>query len=137
MEYVKDDGTLEKIAGELIGKVPELAPLAEYGVYISYQKGLGSKKSGGRTVYADCRRVPDWLCEFVPIDFVITFYEPADRLTDEGLRVLMHHELLHIEVDDAGFKIRAHDLQDFRAITDVYGVDWVASFRDQMRMEDM
>lgn len=83
----------------------------------------------------DCRKVPEWLSEFVPIDYVITVYEPADSLTEDGLRVLMHHELLHINVDGEKYRIRAHDLQDFRAITDVYGVNWIETFDRQMRME--
>lgn len=133
MEYIKDDGTLEAIAEALIGELPELAELD--GVSITYQRGLGRKKSGGQKVYADCRRVPEWLGEFVPIDYVITVYEPADSLTDDGLRVLMHHELLHIRIEDGKYRLRAHDLQDFRAITDVYGVNWAESFNRQMRME--
>ena len=129
MEYVKDNGTLEAIAEEQI-RGTEIED-----VRICYQRGLKTKKSGGRTVYADCRKVPEWLHEFVPIDYVITVYEPADSLTDDGLRVLMYHELLHIQVEDGKTKIRPHDLQDFREITDVYGVDWVESFGRQTRMD--
>ena len=133
MEYIKDNGTLEEIASALIEELPELSELD--GVRICYQRGLGRKKTGGQVVYADCRKVPEWLAEFVPIDYIITIYEPADSLTDAGLQVLMHHELLHIKVEDGKYRIRPHDLQDFRAITDVYGVNWVESFGSQMRMD--
>lgn len=130
MEYIKDNGTLEEIASALIEELPELESVS-----IVYQRGLGRKKNGGQVVYASCRKVPEWLTEFVPIDYIITVYEPADSLTADGLRVLMHHELLHIKVEDGKCRIRPHDLQDFRAITDVYGVNWVESFGRQMRME--
>lgn len=133
MEYIKDDGRIEAIAEGLIEELPELNGLD--GVSICYQRGLGRRKAGGRTVYADCRKVPEWLKEFVPIDYIITVYEPAESLTEEGLRVLMHHELLHIRIEDGKYRIRTHDVQDFRAITDVYGTDWVEAFKQQMRME--
>lgn len=133
MEYIKDAGMLEEIASRLIEGLPELNDLAD--VDIGFQRGLGRKKVNSQTVYADCRKVPDWLAEFVSIDYVITVYESADSLTTDGLRVLMQHELMHIRVEDGKYKLRPHDIQDFRAITDVYGPDWVDSFSRQMKLD--
>lgn len=133
MEYIKDNGELKRIAEKIIEELPEMKDLSY--ARIDYQRGLGKKKVGGQIIYADCRKVPEWLAEFVSLDYVITFYEPAESLTDEGLEILMHHELLHIKIEDGKTRIRPHDVQDFRAITDAYGTDWVESFHQQMRIE--
>lgn len=133
MEYIKDNGELKRIAEKIINEMPEMKDLSC--ARIGYQRGIGRKKVGGQMVYADCRKVPEWLAAFVPLDYIITFYETAERLTDEGLEILMHHELLHIKIEDGKTRIRPHDVQDFRAITDVYGTDWVESFNQQMKID--
>ena len=132
IEYIIDDGALEKIGKSLIRDLPELEALKD--VDIGYQRASGKRKSGGQIVYADCRKVPEWLGEFIKTEYVVTFYEPAESLTEDGVRILMHHELLHIKIEDGKTKIRPHDIQDFRAITDVYGTDWIESFSRQMCM---
>ena len=50
-------------------------------------------------------------------------------MTEEQIRILIFHELLHIgiEVDDDGeehYSCVPHDLEDFKQIIDRFGTDW-------------
>ena len=136
MNYMKDEGELRRIAEELIESEPDLKHLSA-DCRIFYQYGLGTKGSPGNRTFADCQKVQDKLKEFVDADYVITFYASADSLTEDGLRVLMKHELMHIDSNGKDHRIRKHDIEDFRAITDVYGPDWAATFSTQQRMEGL
>jgi hypothetical protein len=46
-------------------------------------------------------------------------------MDEHQLEILMEHELRHIGVADSGeLVIEPHDIEDFRAIIDNYGLDW-------------
>jgi hypothetical protein len=46
-------------------------------------------------------------------------------MTEEQLDILMEHELRHIGISESGtLQIMPHDIEDFRAIIDDYGLDW-------------
>jgi len=49
-------------------------------------------------------------------------------MTEQQLRILLYHELLHVGIDEAGeglkYVITPHDIEDFRKVIDRYGIDW-------------
>jgi hypothetical protein len=123
---------------ETCTKAPELRTLAnkiikdkfytirEQKISIGYCYSDLEKKKGKKRVYADIRKVPPVYKTWLRYDFVITFYEPNTMLMDEHqLEILMEHELRHIGITDNGdLVIEPHDIEDFRAIIDDYGLDW-------------
>lgn len=124
---------------EICRKAPELRTLANKIIkeklpWIREQKisigfcysDLEKKKGKNIRVYADIRKVPGVYKTWLRYDFVIAFYEPNTMLMDERqLEILMEHELRHIGIDDnGGLTIEPHDIEDFRAIIDDYGLDW-------------
>lgn len=50
-------------------------------------------------------------------DFIITF-DVAEwkALTEAQRRALVDHELCHCAVGDNGWRVRAHDIEEFRAV---------------------
>lgn len=86
------------------------------------------KKSGGKLVFGECKKVPGTYKPWVPYDFVIVFYEPNVMLMDEIQQErLMEHELRHIGLSESGeLRIEPHDIEDFRPMIDEYGLDWGA-----------
>lgn len=73
--------------------------------------------------YAECKAVRppyDFITEY---KFIIIVYEPNTLgLTDAQKTMLVYHELLHIDVDF--YKIRKHNVEDFRELVSTYGVNW-------------
>ena len=123
---------------EICTKAPELRTLGnkiikdkfpwirEQKISIGYCYSDLEKKKGKGRVYADIRKVPGIYKTWLRYDFVICFYEPNTMLMDENqLEILMEHELRHIGITDNGeLVIEPHDIEDFRAIVDKYGLDW-------------
>ncbi len=116
-----------EIASEVMKSVPELSYLED--VSIGYLTANYSKKSGGMVAYAECIKVKDLYAPYCPHDILIVAYKDAEGMTDKQKHILMEHELMHIDARDLDtdgpiFKIRPHDLQDFKAIIDKYGTGW-------------
>ena len=80
-------------------------------------------------MYADTELVKEKLRGFLPYEFIITFYEPACAdMDEEHLKRLMYHELKHVGFDGSDkFRIRPHDIEDFRACIDKWGYDWITN----------
>ncbi len=56
---------------------------------------------------------------------MITFYPLAIELDTEHRKRVMRHELMHIGIEPGGkLYIVPHDVEDFRAMLDEYGMDW-------------
>ncbi|WP_407399587.1 putative metallopeptidase [Treponema sp.] len=86
------------------------------------------KMSKGKVVFADTTKVEERVRFLSRIDFIITFYRPACAdLTGDQMEILMHHELMHVgfNSEDGKTKIIPHDIEDFRAILEAHGMDWV------------
>lgn len=116
------DAILEDLLKNQLG----LEYIAYNGVAVGIIASDKEKKKEGGTVYADCRKAPEYWKTFTPYDFLITIYEPnCEGKDDEHMRRLLHHELLHIGVDGERLFCKPHDLQDFKVIVDKYGVDWI------------
>lgn len=120
----------EELGIACINKYEELEGLKEHPCSIAYLGSDKQKSSRGMITYADCTKIPDkykWMGEY---DFMITVYERnCEGLTDEQMEILMLHELMHIKVDENGdgtatYSIRDHDVQDFNAILERFGLGW-------------
>ena len=93
---------------------------------------LGSdreKKGKGKTIYGECEKIPDKYKWIIPYDFTITIFEPnVERFTEEQMRILLLHELMHIGIESDGneekYFIVPHDVEDFKEILNKYGVEW-------------
>ena len=120
-----------EIANELINEREELLYLRNSSVVIMYLGSDQMKKSKGRIIFGECEKVPDKWKWSVPCDFTITIFEPnVEHFTDEQIRILIFHELLHVGIDVDGneekYYIRPHDVEDFRLILNEYGMEWDA-----------
>ena len=88
---------------------------------IGFLESSKAKKTRGRIVFGDCRKVPDRDRWAIPYDFLITVYTPnVEEFTEEQKMILIKHELMHIGKD----KLVPHDIEDFRGIIEEYGLDW-------------
>ena len=119
-----------EIAHDLIENEPLLNDIKESEVTILYLSSDYEKKSKGKMVCAECEKIQDKHKWAIPADYTITVYEPnCIGFTDEQMRILLFHELLHIDIkfnDDntETYSTRDHDYADFKIIIDRYGTDW-------------
>lgn len=114
---------------KLIGSEKLLQDIAESSVRIAYLSSDMEKKKGDKLVLGQCEKIPEKYKWSVPYDFTITIFEPnVERLTDDQLKIVMYHELLHVGIRKDGneeqYYVREHDIEDFRDILDRYGLDW-------------
>ena len=117
------------IVNELINSEPELQYIAESDAQIICLSSQHEKKSNGKSVLGQCEKIQDKYKWSIPCDFTITVFEPnVTDLTDEQIRIVLFHELLHVGIKQEGEKetyfIQPHDLEDFKLIIDKFGTDW-------------
>lgn len=117
------------IGEELISTAPELEQIRGSAVNIAFLGSDYEKKSQGRTVFGECEKIPGKYRWAIDYDMAIIVYEPnVERFTEEQLRILLLHELMHVGVKEDGneetYYIVPHDVEDFRAIIDKYGMEW-------------
>ena len=129
MEHCEQSEAYAKIGAELIRSVPSLRWIQESEISVGYLASDYKKTSDGKLVFGECRKVPAWAAPFIPYDFLITVYDVNCMLcTPEQLRILLHHELLHIDMSEKGAtpvcRTKGHDVEDFREIIEQYGLDW-------------
>jgi hypothetical protein len=56
---------------------------------------------------------------------LITFYDPnVSILTENQRKIVMYHELRHIEMTPKGLTVRPHDIEDFESILREHGLNW-------------
>lgn len=118
-----------EIAHDLIESEDTLKYIKDSQATIIYLGSDREKKSRGRVIFGECERIPDKYKWAVPCDFTITLYEPnIERFTEEQLRVLILHELLHVGIEQDGneeqYFVIPHDIEDFRLILERYGMEW-------------
>lgn len=136
MKFIADTGELAELAVMVMENEPEMEHL-EVDCRIIFQRGSEEKITNGQTVYADCGKVPDKLKAFVPADYLITFYESSRQLTRDGMYVLMYHELMHIDTDGERFRVRKHDVEEFRAVAARFGLDWIEKYSGQISLDEV
>lgn len=116
---------IEKLAGKVLDKIPELSYIREYEIKIGYVLSYEKKTKDGEAVFGDCRKVNGPYQAFLPYDIIVTVYEPnACEFTENQMKVLLWHELKHIEIGLKGIKVKDHNVKDFRSIIDRLGLDW-------------
>lgn len=119
-----------EIADELIHKEPSLQHIKNSNVTIIYLSSDYAKTSKGKLVFGQCEKVADKYKWGIPADFTITVFEPnAAKFTEDQIRILLHHELLHVGIDkkadgSESYSIVDHDIEDFKLILDKYGTGW-------------
>lgn len=118
------------IADNLIRHEPSLFHLLESRAKIIYLSSDYAKTSKGKLVFGQCEKVADKYKWGIPADFTITVFEPnVEKFTENQIRILLHHELLHVGIDkkadgSESYSIVDHDIEDFKLILDTYGTDW-------------
>ena len=127
IRHISDEYT--EIGNDLIQTEEILSDLRESDVTIVYLGSEYEKTSHGKSVFGQCEKIPDKYKWSVPCDFTITIFEPnVERFTEEQLRILILHELMHVGIAKDGneetYFIRPHDIEDFRDIIERYGLDW-------------
>ena len=119
-----------KIGADLIKTEPSLRDLAISNAQVVFLSSEYKKKNGTKITHAECEKIADRYKWGIPADFTITVFEPnIEGFSDEQIRILLFHELLHIRIDTDGngvesYGIYPHDLEDFKEIVDRFGTDW-------------
>jgi hypothetical protein len=118
-----------EIGADLIATEDSLIDIANSSATIIYLSSTHKKTSGGKVVKAECEKISDKYKWGIPCDFTITVFEPnCEGMTEEQMRILIFHELLHIGIEEKNgkevYSIVPHDLEDFRTIIRRFGVDW-------------
>jgi hypothetical protein len=114
-----------RLLGEaIINRFPELQFINAYGIKIGYVLSY-ENKTGQKIIYADCRKLGEVYKAFLPFDFVITFYYfNTEILNDNQKKILMLHELKHIQINERELSVKPHDIEDFKDILEKYGNEW-------------
>lgn len=120
------------VGADLIASEPSLGHIKGSGAAIAFLSSDAERKSRGRPVLGTCERVPAKWSWAVPFDFAITVFEPnVVGLTDGQIRTLLLHVLMHVGVDqdkdgNEVYRVVPHDVEDFRAVLERFGIDWSA-----------
>ena len=119
-----------EIGNDLIQTEDALADIANSQATIIYLSSEHKKVASGKKVLGQCEKVADKYKWGIPCDFTITVFEPnVEGMTEEQLRILLFHELLHVGIEfmpdgSERYSVIEHDLEDFKLIIDRYGTDW-------------
>ena len=118
------------IADELIHMEPSLRTIFDSNAKIVFLSSDNAKTNKGKLVFGQCEKVADKYKWGIPADFTITVFEPnVQKFTEDQIRILLHHELLHVGIDkkadgSESYSIVDHDIEDFKLILDKYGTGW-------------
>lgn len=119
-----------EIGMDLIKTEDALVDIANSQATIIYLSSEHKKVASGKKVLGQCEKVADKYKWGIPCDFTITVFEPnVEGMTEEQLRMLIFHELLHVGIEynadgTETYSIKPHDLEDFKLIIDRFGTDW-------------
>lgn len=124
METFRRNLELDNIAKELIETYPEFESIRIHTPNILYLETEKKKSSKGKVCFGDCEKNNDKHRSIEGYDFIITFYGDALAFDKKHKKRLMHHELLHVGVDEDRRWINPHDVEDFGVMIDTYGWNW-------------
>ena len=119
-----------EIGMDLIQTEDALVDIANSQATIIYLSSEHKKVASGKKILGQCEKVADKYKWGIPCDFTITVFEPnVEGMTEEQLRMLIFHELLHVGIEynadgTETYSVRPHDLEDFKLIIDRFGTDW-------------
>lgn len=130
-----------ELSEQVIEEHEDLQWIRKADVTIGFLRSDREKVSRKRHVLGECIRVKDLYKCFIPFDFLIVIYEPNTAgLSDEQLRVLLYHELLHVGVEEKDgepvYIIVPHDVEDFSRILRRYGLNWAAPDQEKIPVAD-
>lgn len=112
-----------EMANQLIKSEPILSYLDGAPINIIYLESTLRKKGNGKITLGECEKVKEKNKWSIPCDFTITIFAPnVVGMTEDQLKILMMHELMHINKDYTSAK--PHDLEDFKYIVERFGVNW-------------
>lgn len=112
-----------ELGKQVIETYPELEYLRNAPIKIVYLGSEHKKKRKNGKILGECEKVQEKNKWGIPADFTITIFEPnVEGLTEDQIKILLYHELLHIGKDYNS--INPHDLEDFKSIISQFGVDW-------------
>lgn len=117
------------MAHRVMNERPDLRWILAAGISIGFLESDRRKKKNGRECLAECIKVKDLYKAYIPHDFLIVVYKHnVAGMDDRQMEILLYHELLHVGMDDTGEEVKyivnPHDVEDFRAVIDRYGIDW-------------
>ncbi|WP_408954745.1 putative metallopeptidase [Natroniella sp. ANB-PHB2] len=121
----KLDGRLRYLAKRILDKMEDLSEIRDIiGLEnIGFVRSYKEKKSQGRTVFAECKKVTGPERAIIPYKFLIIFYDPnIANLSDNQKKIVMYHELRHIGPRE---NIVPHDIEDFSDIIKEFGIDYL------------
>ena len=125
MESRRINDHYQCIASELISERPELEAIRDSDVQIICLSSTHSPKKGDKTVYGQCEKISEKYKWGIPCDFTITVFEHNILgFSEEQIRILLFHELLHVGIEKDRLFIKGHDLEDFKVIIDEFGTSW-------------
>ncbi len=118
-----------EIGDRLIKTEDQFENIRDSHATIIYLSSEHKKTSNGKLVFAQCEKVQDKNKWAIPADFTITVFEPnVEKLNPRQIKIVLFHELMHVGIDCPGgnetYRIIPHDLEDFRAVIERFGVDW-------------
>ena len=118
-----------EVAGELLQTEDALEYIRNSNVTIIYLSSEEERKSKVKITCGECEKVPEKYKWSIPADFTITIFEPnVEKFTEEQIRILLFHELLHVGIEFDGneekYFVRPQDLEDFKYIIDNFGTEW-------------
>lgn len=121
-----------EIGADLIANEEALVDIANSQAMIIYLSSTHKKTASGKVVKAECEKISEKYKWGIPCEYTITVFEPnCEDMTEEQMRILIFHELLHIKIEfnedgTENYGINPHDLEDFKLIIDRFGTDWSA-----------
>lgn len=119
-----------EIGNELIQSEESLSEIKNSDITIIYLSSDLKKTEKGSLVQGQCEKIADKYKWGIPCDMTITIFEPnIIGFTEEQLRILIFHELLHIKIgydknNTEVYGTKPHDLEDFKEIINRFGTDW-------------
>lgn len=128
----------EELANQIIEKFDHLHFIKDNEISVGYVISYENKTKGKKYVFGKCEKVSKENKAYLPFDFIITMYEPnVSMLDDNQKKIVMLHELQHIEIGSKGLKIRDHDIEDFSNIVKAFGYNWNDWLNDEVQVPDI
>jgi predicted metallopeptidase len=124
IEWTEASSEVLDIAQDLINKYHPVPKDARIGFIFRSE----ASKSQGKSVLAKASKIDaktQALMESrgtVPLDFLVWIAEDQyAELSYDQRQALIDHELCHLTFGSSGWKLRAHDIEEFQSIIDRYG----------------
>lgn len=135
-EY-KENEQYSLIGKDLIENEDAFELLKKHKVKIAYMESSKPAGKSKRVVLGECIKLSEkdknlltsWRAGAIPDYFIVIYKDRIKTFSEEQIRILIMHELMHIDIKEGedgsvAFRLKKHDLEDFREIVDRFGMDW-------------